>query len=40
MVGSETNEIIKELFKFLLQTYQEGLEESTKGSKFIFGSVN
>ena len=40
MVGSETNEIIKERFKSLLQTYQEGLEESTKGSKFIFDSVN
>ena len=35
MVGSETNEIIKELFKSLLQRHQEGLEESMKGSEFI-----
>ena len=27
MVGSETDEIIEELFKSLLQRYQEGLEE-------------
>ena len=27
-MGSETDEIIKELFKSLLQRYQEGLEES------------
>ena len=32
MVGSETDEIIEELFKSLLQKYQEGLEESMKGS--------
>ena len=36
MVGSETNEIIEEIFKFLLQRYQEGLEEPMKGSEFIF----
>ena len=40
MVGSETDEIIEELFKSLLQKYQEGLEESMKGSEFIFDSVN
>ena len=40
MVGSETREIIEELFKSLLQRYQEGLKESTKGSQFIFDSVN
>ena len=40
MVGIETDEIIKELFKSLLQRYQEGLEESMKGSEFIFDSVN
>ena len=27
MMGSETDEIIKELFKSILQRYQEGLEE-------------
>ena len=32
MMGSETHEIIEELFKSLLQRYQEGLEESMKGS--------
>ena len=32
MMGSETNEIIEELFKSLLQRYQEGLEESMRGS--------
>ena len=40
MMGSETNEITEELFKLLLQRYQEGLEESMKGSEFIFDSVN
>ena len=27
IMGSETNDIIDEIFKFLLQKYQEGLEE-------------
>ena len=40
MMGSETNEIIEELFKSFLQRYQEGLEESMRGSKFIFDSVD
>ena len=40
MMGSETDEIIEELFKFFLQRYQEGLEESMKGSEFIFDSVD
>ena len=40
MMGSETDEIIKELFKSILQRYQEGLEESTRGSEFIFDSVD
>ena len=40
MMGSETDEIIKELFKSLLQRYQEGLEELMKGSEFIVDSVN
>ena len=39
-VGSETDEIIEELFKSFLQTYQEGLEKSAKGNNFIPGSVN
>ena len=40
MVGSETDEIIEGPFKSLLQIYQEGLEESMKGSDFIPDSVN
>ena len=40
MMGSETDEIIEERFKPLLQRYQEGLEESIKGSEFIFDSVD
>ena len=40
MMGSETDEIIEELFKSLLQRYQEGLEKSMKGSEFIFDSVD
>ena len=36
MTGSETDGIIEELFESLLQRYQEGLEESMKGSEFIF----
>ena len=43
MVGSETDEIIKELFKSLLQRYPEGLEEGSEfmtGSEFIPDSVN
>ena len=27
MMSSETDEIVEELFKYLLQRYQEGLEE-------------
>ena len=34
------HDIIKELFKSLLQKYQEGLEGSMKGSEFIFDSVD
>ena len=40
MIGSETNEIIEELFKSLFQKYQEGLEESLKESEFIFDGVD
>ena len=34
------HDIIKELFKSLLQKFQEGLEESMKGSEFVIDSVN
>ena len=40
MMGSETDEIIKELFKSFVQKYQEELEESVRGSEFIFDSVD
>ena len=40
MMGSETYDIIDELFKFLLQKYQERLEESMRGNEFIFDSVD
>ena len=35
MMGSETDEIVKELFRSFLQKYQKGLEESMRGSEFI-----
>ena len=40
MVGRETNEIIEDLFKSFLQKYQEGLEESMRGSEFAYDSVD
>ena len=40
MIGSETNEVIKELFKSFLQRYQEGLQEKMKGPDFEFDGVN
>ena len=40
MIGSDTNEIIKDLFESFLQKYQEGLEESMRGSKFVHDSVD
>ena len=40
MIGSETNEIIQELFDSFLQKYQEGLEESMRGSEFVYDSID
>ena len=40
MMGSETDEIIVELFNFFLQKYQEGLEESMRGREFVYDSVD
>ena len=40
MMGSETYEIIEELFKSFLQRYQEGLEKSMRGSNFNFDHVD
>ena len=39
MMVSETDDIIKELFESLSQKFHEGLEESMKGSGFIFDSI-
>ena len=40
MNGGDTDEIIKELFRSLLQRYQENLQEKMKGSDFAFDAVN
>ena len=40
MIGSDTNGVIKELFKSLLQRYQEHLETKMSGSEFVFDAVN
>ena len=39
-MGSETYEVIKELFKSLLQRYQERFEEAMDRSHFTFDSLN
>ena len=36
MIDNETDEIIEELFNCLWQRYQNNLEESMKGSEFVF----
>ena len=36
MMDADTNEIIKNIFDSILQRYQNGLEESMKGSDFVF----
>ena len=40
MIGSETDEIIKDRLESFLQKYQEGLEESMRGSDFVYDSVD
>ena len=40
MMGSEKDEVIEDLFKSLLQRFQEKLEEPVRGSDFIFGSID
>ena len=40
MIGSDTNEVIEELFESLLQRYQKDLEEKMSGSEFFFYGVN
>ena len=38
LMGSETHQIIEELSESLLHKYQEELEESMRGSEFVFDS--
>ena len=40
MSSSDTDEIIKEVFKSFLQRYQENLQEKMRGSDFAFDGVN
>ena len=40
MIGSDTSDVLKELFKSFLQRYQESLQEKMKGSDFEFHGVN
>ena len=40
MIGSETDDIIKELCESLLQGYQDELEEKMNGSRFVRGSID
>ena len=40
MVGSDTSDVIKELFKSFLQRYQEDLQEKMKGSDFELDGIN
>ena len=40
MSGSDTDEIIRELFESLLKRYQENLQEKMRGSDFVFDGVN
>ena len=40
LVGNKTDEIIENLFDCFLQRYQKGLEESMKGTKFVFDNVD
>ena len=39
-MGNETNEIIEKLFESLLKNYQKDLEESMRGSEFVFDSID
>ena len=40
MDGSDIDEIIKVLYKSLLQKYQDNLQNKMKGSDFVFNGVN
>ena len=40
MIGNETDEVISEFFEYVLQRYQKDLEETMKGSEFVFYTVD
>ena len=40
MMDNETDQIIKESFKSLLQRYQKGLEEKMRGIELVFDGVD
>ena len=40
MMGNETDEVTEDLFDSFLQRYQKKLEESMRGSEFVFDSVD
>ena len=40
IISNKTDEIIEEVLESFSQKYQEGLEESMRGSEFVFDSVN
>ena len=40
MTGVDTNDVVEKLFKSTLERYQTRLQESMRGSKFMFDCVN
>ena len=40
LIGTETDDVINELFKSFFQKYQEGLQKKMKESEFVFDSVD
>ena len=40
MMGNQTDEIIEERFGCLFQNYQKDLEESMRGSEFVFDGID
>ena len=36
MTGVDTNDVVEELFKSTFERYQTGLQESMRGSRFVF----
>ena len=40
MMGSESVDVIADLFESLLQRYKKGLEKSMRGRKFVFNNVD